>query len=148
MSGKRRQITAESRGSCLECTSHHLNAYGYPQLWKSGRNQNMHRVLYEEAYGEIPEGLVVRHKCDNRLCIELNHLELGTTKDNSEDCKQRGRLNTPHGENRSDAKLTAQQVKEIRASKDISQYLLAAQYGVNQSTISRIRQGKRWPILP
>lgn len=103
----------------------------------------MHRVLYEEAFGPVGD-LLVRHTCDNRMCINLNHLIPGTVKENAIDRKMRGRNNTARGESRSDTKLTDEQVRHIRATSGlISQGNLARRYGVSQSTISRIRSGER-----
>lgn len=51
-----------------------------------------HRWVWEAANGPIPAGLVIRHKCDNRLCIRLSHLELGTVADNNRDASERGHL--------------------------------------------------------
>jgi hypothetical protein len=53
------------------------------------RKLRAHRWVWELAYGPIPDGKVVRHKCDNRLCYRLSHLELGTVADNNEDRRQR-----------------------------------------------------------
>lgn len=144
MSGKRRTIAyiINKRG-CHICTSHIIGTQGYPFLWKNGRDQNMHRVLYEEAYGPLTPGLVVRHNCDDTHCINLNHLISGTRTDNTNDMIKRGRANPPHGERSGTAKLTRAKVSIIRRSK-CTQDLLAARYNVNQSTISRIRSGEGW----
>ena len=48
-----------------------------------------HRWVWEMANGKIPPGMVVRHKCDNRLCYRLSHLELGTVAENNADTKAR-----------------------------------------------------------
>jgi len=56
-----------------------------------GANRRVSRYLWERANGTIPEGLVVRHKCDNAACVELSHLELGTHAENMKDRDSRGR---------------------------------------------------------
>lgn len=143
MTGKRREIKfIVTITGCHECTSHAPNTHGYPFLWVNGKPHNMHRVLYIEKYGELPSNIVVRHKCDNRKCINLEHLETGSHKDNSNDCKMRGRLNTPRGEKRSDCKLTDAQILEIRNDLD-TQGKIAKKYKVNQSTVSRIKSGEK-----
>ena len=55
--------------------------------------EKAHRVSYEKHNGEIPKGMIVRHKCDNPECTNPEHLEVGTQKDNMQDCSKRGRLN-------------------------------------------------------
>ncbi len=143
MSGMGKKITYDvDNNGCFINTSHSIDIHGYPHIWYKGRAHNMHRVIYIKKFGEIEKGLVIRHKCDNRRCININHLEVGTRKDNSNDCKIRGRLNTPIGEKRKDCKLTDKQVLEIR--KDIrNQNLIAKYYKISQSTVSKIKSMKK-----
>ena len=56
------------------------------------RKKYVHRWVYESVYGHVRSWLVVRHKCDNRLCYRLNHLEIGTVADNNRDAAERGHL--------------------------------------------------------
>ena len=144
MTGKRKPVTftVNERG-CHICTSHVLGTSGYPCIWKDGRNQNMHRVLYEEAHGPLLPDQVVRHVCDDRTCINLKHLVPGTRKQNTADMMERNRQNPPVGERAGNAKLTAQAVADIRRSAE-TQRVLASRYGVTQSTISKTRSGQRW----
>ena len=51
----------------------------------------VHRVAYEEFVGPIPEGLVVKHACDVRTCINPAHLSVGTLSENARECVARGR---------------------------------------------------------
>lgn len=146
---RRREIKfkiIESTG-CHEMTSHKPNTHGYPKIWKNGKSVNAHRVLYEEKFGEIKDKLQVMHICDNVLCINMNHMKLGTIFENAQDRNNKGRNNPPYGERSGTSKLTSDQVLEIRKSKNISQYDLAKKYYVSQSTISRNMNVKRWKHL-
>lgn len=146
MAGKRKAIafTVNTRG-CHICTSHAPGTHGYPCLWKNGRNQNMHRVLYEEANGPLGE-LVARHNCDDTMCINLAHIVPGTSADNTADITARGRHNPASGERSGTGKLTAEQAAAVRAAQG-PQSAVAAQFGIVQSNVSRIKAGHRWGSL-
>lgn len=124
------------------------SGYGYTQFL--GRQFLAHRLAYalnEMKHPDALKGVVIRHKCDNPSCINVEHLEPGTVRDNVADKVARGRH--PRGESASGSKLTKQQVNEIRSayvprSKHANQYALAKQHGVTQSEISQIIAGKRW----
>lgn len=94
-----------------------------------------HRVAYEAAKGPIPQGLVVRHTCDQPACCNPEHLVLGTQAENLRDAAIRGRTG---GARR---KLTAESVREIRASTGTCKEV-GKQFGVSGCTVSEIRNGK------
>jgi hypothetical protein len=123
-----------------------------------------HRVSYEMARGPIPPGMLVRHSCDTPACVNPAHLSLGKHLDNSRDAVERGRTTAGDrhpwranpalirkGERHHGAKLTDQQVREIReryAAGDISQRQLGAEYGIQQGAVSAIIRRAKWSHLP
>jgi hypothetical protein len=117
------------------------NRDGYPTTSYKGKTLNLCRVMYETVYGLIPPGMVVRHKCDNRQCINPEHLEVGTHADNVKDMDQRGRRAV--GERNNQAKLTEAAVLVIKGS-DTNAKELAEKFGVGVDAINRVRQGKTW----
>lgn len=130
-------------GDCLEWSGRRTRD-GYGQIVVAGRTRAAHRVAYEEAYGEIPPGLLIRHTCDNPPCINPQHLIPGTAKQNTHDSLDRGRW--AWGEKNGDARLTNHQALEIyrRAQSGERQRDLADEFGVGQSTVSRIARGESW----
>jgi len=68
---------------------------GYGAIKYKGKICGTHRVSFEIANGKIPDGLLVCHKCDNKKCVNPNHLFLGTYKDNTQDCLKKGRMVIP-----------------------------------------------------
>jgi hypothetical protein len=104
------------------------------------RARSAHRVAYELAHGEIPEGMMVLHHCDNPRCVRPDHLYAGTRRQNMDDVIARKRQ---AGERNPQALLTAEKVREIRASSD-SPAQLAERFGVARPTIYNIRNRYTW----
>lgn len=129
---------------CHICTSHTISVYGYPQYHENGKTHNLHRYLFLKEHGPIEKGYVIRHRCDQRLCINLEHLEKGTIAENSKDMFERGR--NPKGEKHGMAILSENQVRAIFAS-DKPYAELAVDYGVSRNTIYDIKSGKTWNHL-
>ena len=100
-----------------------------------------HRFCYTVFHGPIAANLVVRHKCDNRRCVNPTHLETGTSQDNVRDRVIRGR--SAVGSKNGRAKLTEEQVLEIIRS-DESHAALARRYSIDPNVIAKIRRGRIW----
>jgi DNA-binding MarR family transcriptional regulator len=121
--------------------------YGYDPRHEKKRNMAAHRWSYLHHRGSIPSGLIVMHLCDNRACVNPAHLKVGTFKDNAQDMVSKDRWGGPSGEGHFNTQLTFLQVLEIRrryANGEGHQYQLAEEYGVSQSTVSRIVRGEVW----
>lgn len=98
-----------------------------------------HRVSWEIANGEIPEGMNVLHKCDNPKCVRLSHLFLGTIADNNRDKWNKQRQ----------GKFSHDQVRKIREMKKKygtgrPNQMIADQFGVCKATISHMLTGRNW----
>lgn len=117
---------------------------GYGRLNVRGKPMLAHRLWWASANGD-PGKMHVLHKCDNPQCVKPEHLFLGTQTDNLKDMhnKKRGRQGHMFGEDHGMAKLTEQQVREIRHSRDTVTALSKA-YFVSKTNISDIRSGKTW----
>jgi hypothetical protein len=74
------------------------NCDGYGIFWLDGKQVQAHRVAWTLQHGPIPDGLHVLHKCDNRYCVNIDHLFLGTAQDNVNDMIAKGR--DTYGQNR------------------------------------------------
>lgn len=105
---------------------------GYGSLRIAGRTVRAHRHYYEKHRGPIPQGLVLDHLCRNRRCVNPDHLEPVTFEEN---CRRGAQ-----------AKLTHEQVAEIRrrAARGEPQGPIAAEFGINASTVSQIHHRHRW----
>jgi hypothetical protein len=104
-----------------------------------------HRVSWTVHNGPVPAGLFVCHRCDVRLCVNPDHLFLGTNRDNMNDAVHKGRVAPPasKGETNPASKLTLAAVREILASRESSR-AIAPRFGVTSSAIRHIRRGVIW----
>jgi HNH endonuclease len=122
-----------------------LDRKGYGRLKIAGKWRSAHRLAWELTYGPIPKKLSVLHQCDRRNCLRPSHLRLGTQLDNLHDASRKGRI--ARGERHGHATLTREIVLAIRHAKDL-QRVIAARFGISQSTVSMIRRRKAWRHLP
>ena len=128
------RFSAKTRweGSCLIWTAR-KNGDGYGIVTVRRRQWKAHRLAYADAWGEIPPGMVIRHKCDNPSCVNPSHLELGTDADNAKDKAIRHRVRV---------KLSDEQVRSIRTDSRVMREI-AADHGVTASLVCLIKSGQR-----
>lgn len=120
---------------------------GYGEMRVNGKLPSTHRLSYELHKGKIPKGMCVCHSCDNRACVNPNHLWLGTYTDNNHDRDRKNRGADNRGEKSACAKLTWKKVKKIRAlysTGDTTHKELANKFGVHRSAITHIFMGLTW----
>lgn len=153
-------------GGCLLWTGG-KDSHGYGTVTYDGRTQKAHRVSWALACGELPElsgadfrGTCVCHRCDVRACVNPAHLFLGTHRDNVADMTAKGRAphatgdrhgsktcpeSRPRGSDHPAARLTAEQVVEIRRLyPEVHQRALSRQFGISQKCVSLIVTRKTW----
>lgn len=127
--------TVKMENGCVEWTST-LHRDGYGKFYYEGSQAQAHRVAYRLFVAD-PKDSWVLHKCDNRKCVNTDHLFLGDSIDNIRDMDKKGRRGTK-------SRLTYAQVVEIKKllSQRHSQESVGKKFGVHQGTISRIHLGK------
>jgi len=137
----------EKSDSCWEWKGT-INENGYGMITIERKPQRAHRISYTLKRGPIPNGMCVLHHCDNRCCVNPDHLFLGTYLDNSRDmdAKGRRRSNVRPGEGSPTHILTEEQVLEIRKQKEqgISTKQISASFGIAKSTVFQIVNRQTW----
>lgn len=134
--------------------------YGIATL-DNGVHTTAHRAMWIAERGQIPKGLHVLHACDMRDCVNVDHLWLGTQKENLQDMVRKNRARKSarppkqtipfpsRGERNPRCKLTERGVREIRLllSQNQPRALIMRQYGISRSTLSHISVGRTWAWL-
>ncbi len=120
------------------------NEDGYGEFHSGGKTVKTHRVSYELKHG--PPGASVLHACDNRACVNPDHLRSGTQADNMLDMRSRGRAHRPRGELNGRAKLSVQAVRELweRWERGESQRAIARTLGVSRAAVQFVLNGTTW----
>ncbi len=110
----------------------------YGMMTIRGKEYMAHRVSYMIHIGEIPEGRVVLHKCDNPPCSNPDHLYVGTYQDNQDDKRERGRCKVE--------KLSVEQVIQIKSllSEGFSCHEVSRRFKCSPTNICNIKNGKIW----
>jgi hypothetical protein len=109
----------------------------YGKFWYAGEQVRAHRMSYQLFVGPIPDGAMVLHKCDNAKCVNPEHLYIGDQSRNCRDRTERLRYMV---------RLPLESVRAIReryAAGGVSQELLAAEFGIHQTQVSKYVTGKQ-----
>ena len=148
-SEKRFWDKVDKSGDCWEWTGPKFIGYG--KLWFNGVQSSAHRVALEVEGVDIPSGMLVCHHCDDKGCVNPDHLFIGTHKDNTADMFKKGRNKgwSLGGEHCPKAKLTEDNVREIRRihirrDKEYGANALAKRFGVGQRTILSVVARETW----
>lgn len=148
------KISMDLSTGCWEWRGATSNGYGYLTVGsrKDGtrHTEKTHKAAYRAFIGDIPAGMHVCHKCDNRKCINPDHLFIGTHLDNMRDRDAKGRNVVIIGTRHTNAKLDDNKVMEARALRKtgITYSSLANRYGVNKKTILNAINGITWGHVP
>lgn len=130
----------DTSGDCWEWP-HAVNNEGYGRPRILGKNVLAHRLSWMLQHGDIPDGLLVLHKCDNRRCVRPDHLFLGTNLDNSRDKASKGR--GTHRLTESDVRAMRRQYRD----GGVSTPQLAEEFGVGVTTVAHIIHRRTWSWL-
>lgn len=125
-----------------------LSNGGYGKFNDKGTTISAHRFSYKLYRGEIPRGMCVCHICDNRKCVNPEHLWLGTAKDNMRDCVAKNRKPDQNGIKNNHAKFTLEMIEEIKNLdiQKIPRYKIAKKFNVAAGTISNVLNGKTYKV--
>ncbi len=118
------------------------NGYGHYLLKR--KDYRAHRVAYELAHGEISQGKVVCHKCDNPSCVNPQHLFLATSKENTQDMISKGRLNRSRGENKGISYRKENGKWRVRYMKDYKN-ILVGEFDTHELALAALQRARSSP---
>ena len=142
------KVEVKSSNECWEWKASKFKD-GYGAFWNGDNQIRAHRFSWEFHFGNIPEGVLVCHHCDNPSCVNPNHLFLGTIQDNINDKCKKGRADggSIKGEEHYFSKVTNKEVIRIRELYDTGKYFqreIGELFGISRSNVGEIIRRKTW----
>ncbi len=131
----RRKLSEKRPNGCIEWLGWKNNS-GYGMVRAGSANCGhllAHRASYQIHFGPIPAGMVVMHVCDNKVCVNPEHLKLGSQQDNVDDMVAKDRQKR--------SALNHEEVRKMR-SLGLTQREIALHFCVSRPLISLILSGK------
>lgn len=128
------KVSPEPNSGCWLWTGG-VASNGYGMFWLDGRVDTAPRQSYRMFCGEIVDDLHIMHKCDVKLCVNPDHLSLGTNAENTFDKQKKGRAAK---------KLTPAEVLKMRSMATLSKRKLAKEFDVDRRMVQFILRGRNW----
>jgi hypothetical protein len=129
-----------------------IESNGYGSTHHGGTKLTAHRASWLAFRGPIPSRMFVLHRCDNRACVNPDHLFIGTHAENMQDMKSKGRSphGALHGESHPKAKLTYEAAVEVAAlvRSGADEREVAARFGIVPRYARSFRWMKEWGGRP
>lgn len=144
------KVSVAGDDECWNWNGAKNKGYGFLSSQRGKAPYKAHRISYLIHKGALNDGMVIRHKCDNPSCVNPNHLEQGTQKQNANDMVCRGRMNKASFKNLQGNHVKAlnadglRQCLELRAN-GFSYKAIGEKLGINSSTVGLYIRGKRQP---
>lgn len=142
--------SVQQTNGCIEYQGNAGHKYGLISITAGSKRQLVpaHRAMYMaiNEQWELPRNLFIRHKCDNPRCVNIEHLEPGTPRDNIQDMLKRGRGAKTHKKHTRLLVFTDEQIRAIRNATGKYKWI-AEEHGVSIGYVSKIKAGKAKTLI-